>query len=379
MDHTDGQPRTSAALAWFPLVCRPRPPAPPLQDRLRHLQELLAQPGEDHSRLARAAEACNKGALIASDCGLPDLARTLCWRQHDVFDQARPLPAWAAKLAIQPVLNLPRQLIRDGDAEGAYAILDALHRGARDRSDVVIDERTVHLRDLVRTAEDHNAIRVLVWAALLADGTRALLRAGRWRQAAEHAAAHRGVGNRLFDGRQVTILALAHDGQPRRAAEMLEQSTPVEPWEQTVQTLLRVCCHRLAGADPSEHIEAMLAAVNSLLDESDPTTAVFRTRVGLVALDLNDHADPHVPRLCAKLVATAESDANAARDALAHPHLCQEMTADQHRALTRLTHTAGLASETIPDGAHASLMTTMSLAGDQLRVLLDHGFEHARH
>ena len=206
-----------------------------------------------------------------------------------------------------------------------------------------------------------------------------MLRAGRWRQAAEHAATHRGIGNRLLDGRAVTILALAHDRQTRRAAAKLEQSTPVETWEQTVQALLRVCCHRLAGVDPGEHVEAMFAAVNSLLDESDPITAVSRTRAGIAALDLDGHADPHTPRLCAKLAATAESDANAARDALAHPQLRRAMTADQHRVLTRLTRTAGLGSETIPGDVYGDLMATTSPAEDRLRALLERCFQSDCH
>src|SRR3954447_11179759 len=116
MNNTGWKQTTHITLAWFPLVQRPRPPAVPRQARVRQLPELIAQPGDD--QLTRAAEVCNKAALIASDCGLPDLARTLCWRQHEVFQAARPLTASTAKLAMQPVLNVARQLIRDGDGNG---------------------------------------------------------------------------------------------------------------------------------------------------------------------------------------------------------------------------------------------------------------------
>jgi hypothetical protein len=48
-----------------------------------------------------AAEALNKAALIASDCGLVDLAQQLCWRQFDIFQAATPLTARTAKPALQ--------------------------------------------------------------------------------------------------------------------------------------------------------------------------------------------------------------------------------------------------------------------------------------
>lgn len=102
-------------LTWFPLVLRPRPPGLPLEARIAELTG-LARPadGTAHQRVSRAAEVLNKAALIASDCGMPGLARALCHRQHELFDRARPLPPWAAQLALQPILNIPRQLIREG-------------------------------------------------------------------------------------------------------------------------------------------------------------------------------------------------------------------------------------------------------------------------
>ncbi|GLW11602.1 hypothetical protein Misp01_67300 [Microtetraspora sp. NBRC 13810] len=103
--------------SWFPLVQRARPPGAPLEARVRELVELAAHPGAGEQGLVQAAEVCNKAALIASDCGMPGLARELCWRQYDVLDRAQPLPASAAQLFLQPVLNIPRQLIRQGGRE----------------------------------------------------------------------------------------------------------------------------------------------------------------------------------------------------------------------------------------------------------------------
>lgn len=371
MGSTERQLTAGSALVWFPLVPRPRPAGIPLGARVGQLRELAAQPG-DRGRITQAAKVCNKAALIASDCGLPELARALCWRQHEVFDHARPLPASAATLALQPVLNLPRQLIREGDGDSAYAMLRALHHAACDRTTIMIDGHSVHLCNITCASDDHKTVCTLVWAALLADGTRALAQAGRWRDAAEHAAAHRGVGMRLLDGRQVTILALAQNGQAEQAAALVEQSTTAEPWEQAVQSLLRTYCQRATGADAEPHVAAMLTTVLALLRQPDPPTAVFRSRVGMTALELaHTHGDPQVSRLHATLITTAYTDAYAARDALAHPLLRQAMTAGQHRDLAEFARTSGLDTGTIPEPLYGDLMAAVSSAEDQLRLLLD--------
>ncbi|MEV6987277.1 hypothetical protein AB0M95_39295 [Sphaerisporangium sp. NPDC051017] len=359
-------------LAWLPLVPRPRPPALPLEARVRQLRDLAAQLGHGDDRITSAAEVCNMAALIASDCSLPDLARALCWRQHEVFDQARPLPASAAKLAVQPLLNLPRQLIREGDGEGAYVMLETLYHAARDQTNAVIDGRSISLGDITCAEDGHKTICTLVWAALLADGARALALAGRWREAAERTAAHQGVGMRLLDGRQVTILALAQDEQTDQAAALVEQSTVTEPWERAVQSLLRVFCRRTAGAEAGRQVAAMLTAVLALLEQPDPSTTVFRTRVGMTALDLADlPGDPRLSQLRAELIAAAARDAYVARDALAHPLLRLAMTAGQHQDLVRLAQASGLGAGAIPAPLYRDLAAAVSSAENRLHALLD--------
>jgi hypothetical protein len=165
----------------FPLIPRPRPPCPDLGTRIRELRELTRPPGaaDHHAALARAGEACNKAALIASDCGIPGLARELCWRQYAIFEAARPLPAGAARLALQPVLNIPRQLIREGDGAAACQILGQLYQAAREQRDTEIDGHRVSLSGLTREPGDQQDVCTRLWAALLADGTRALVAEGR--------------------------------------------------------------------------------------------------------------------------------------------------------------------------------------------------------
>jgi hypothetical protein len=207
-----------ASLAWFPLVPRPRPPCLPLETRITELTALAASSrhGTRQERTTRAAKLLNKAALIASDCSIPVLARDLCHRQYDLYARAAPLPAWAVRLAMQPVLNIPRQLIRDGNGDDANAMLEALHQAALHLTPADIDRMHVNFGALTRTADGYREARTLTWTALLADGTRALAQARRWKEAAERAAAHRGIGTRLLDGRQAAILALLTRGKPTR-------------------------------------------------------------------------------------------------------------------------------------------------------------------
>jgi hypothetical protein len=365
MDTAEDQLAPGVALTWFPLVPRHRPPGLPLETRIAELTDLATGPAEGtrHDRVSRAAETLNKAALIASDCGMPDAARDLCHRQRELFDRARPLPAWAAQLALQPLLNIPRQLIREGRGQDAHAMLETLYRAARERTTAVIDSRLVDLSTVTCAPDDHKTICTVIWAALLADGIRALALAGRWKEAASYAAAHRGTGQRLLDGRQAAILAHAQEGQYGTAVTMVEDSVIAESWERAVRSLLRVLCRRTDGTDASEHIAVMLADVYALAQEQDPSTTVMRTRAGLIALDLAETVgDPRSLSLRTGLIATAAVDAYAARDVIAHQQMRQSLTTDQSRDLHALVQDCGLGAGTIPEPLYCRLMTAVDCA-----------------
>jgi hypothetical protein len=322
--------------------------------------------------MSHAAEALNKAALIASDCGMPGMARALCHRQHDLFERARPLPGYAAKLALQPVLNIPRQLIREGQGQDAYTMLETLYHAARGRTAAIIDGRPIDLAAITCAPDDHKTVCTLIWAALLADGTRALALAGRWKEAASHAAAHRGIGQRLLDGRQAAILALVQDGQEGQAAAMVEQSTITEPWEHAVQSLLRVLCLRAAGTVSGRYVAMMLAAARALTCEQDHSTTVMRTRTGIIALDLTGTSDdPQSRPLRAALIATAAGDAYAARDVLAHYEIRRGLTSGQRRDLQTLVRLCGLGAGTMPERLHNQLMAAVECAESTLRRELE--------
>jgi hypothetical protein len=350
---------------WFPLVPRPRPPGLPLRARVTELATLAnrAEQGIRPERATRAAEVLNKAALIASDCGIPGLARELCHRQYQLLAWSAPLPGWAARLALQPVLNIPRQLIRDGQGNDAHAMLEALHRAALSRATVVIDGTRIDFGGLSGTADGHKEACTLTWTALLADGTRALAQAGRWKEAADHSDAYRGIGARLLDGRQAAILALVADGQASEAAQMVEQSTAAEPWEHTVQALLRVLCQRAAGQHPEPGIATMMAAACALTREPDPATAVTRTRIGLTALDLTgDSRTMQGDAVRAALITVGETDAYASMDLLASSQVGNSLTSAQRSRLQALVCACGLGAGTIPGHLHEQMTSAVGRA-----------------
>jgi hypothetical protein len=359
----------NAALAWFPLVPRPRPPGRPLEERIAELTTLAAtaEQGTLQEQAARAAEVLNKAALIASDCGVPALARELCHRQYELLTHSAPLPGWAVRLAMQPVLNIARQLIRDGHGDDAHMVLRVLHQAALRRSIAVVDSMQIDFAALTSTVDSHKEACTLTWTALLADGTRALAQAGRWRQAAEHAAAHRGTGARLLDGRQTGVLALLADGQASEAVQMVERSTVTEDWEHAVQAVLRVLCHRATGQDPVTGIATMVAAAHALAQVQDPATVVSRTRIGLTTLDLiGDSHAVQTDTLRAVLIATANADAYAARDLLTSCHVSKSLTSAQRSGFRDLVRACGLGTGTIPGHLHNRLTAAVGQAEDIL-------------
>src|SRR5512139_278341 len=102
-----------AAARRFPLLGRPRPSCGPLGTRAAEVVALAAasaRHGPDS--VNNAAHALNKAALIASDCGLPDLATTWCWRHIDCYWRLDTLTTLQAGYLLEPVLNLTRLQVR---------------------------------------------------------------------------------------------------------------------------------------------------------------------------------------------------------------------------------------------------------------------------
>jgi hypothetical protein len=326
-----------------------------------------SEQGTRQDRATCAAAVLNNAALIASDCDIRALARNLCCRQYQALAASAPLPAWAASLAMQPVLNIVRQVIREGDGERARATLEGLHQAALSRTTAVVEGIQVDFSALTSTAEACRETRALTWSALLSDGIRALAHAARWKEAADLAARYRGTGNRLLDGRQAAILALLTTGRASAAAQMTEQSTVAEPWEYAVQAVLRVMCQRGAGQVPAPGTATMTAAACALARAEEAGATVTRTRIGLIALDLADDPDSNQTRaLNAALVSTGNEDAYAARDLLASSQMARSLTISQRSELETLVQSCGLGAGEIPARLHNQLV----IAAEQAESIL---------
>ncbi len=97
---------------------------------------------------------------------------------------------------------------------------------AQTRSSTTIEDRQIATGRLLHPGPDHHDILGWLWTVLLADGLRALCRAGRWADALRHAEQHHGIGERLLDGRQIAIIAYSVTGQHTHAAHLLTRRPP---------------------------------------------------------------------------------------------------------------------------------------------------------
>jgi hypothetical protein len=141
----------------FPLVARPRPTCGPLTQRVADLCERSHQ-AERSRAPAEASAVHNQAALIASDCGLPDLARQWCHRQANVYLRAHPLGAQVARHALEPLTNLARLYIREDQGERAYELMDTLFAAVSSRAYAVVDGVEIPA-DLTDSPEAHQEVR----------------------------------------------------------------------------------------------------------------------------------------------------------------------------------------------------------------------------
>lgn len=234
----------AAVIRRFPLLGRPRPTCPSLPQRVQEVADIAHAAGRNGAdRLAEGTHTLNKAALIARDCGLPDLARDLCWQHVDLYRTAgRPLAVLHARHMLEPVLNLARLQLRALDGDQALRLLTAMFHAVRSDTDLVVDGRTLPLAGLAGTRAEHHRLREWVWLHLVGDGIRALALAGRWDDAVAHADAHRGIGLHLMEGRQATIVAHCVNGDLAAAQVALVDSTPQQLWELQVASCLKVLC-----------------------------------------------------------------------------------------------------------------------------------------
>ncbi|MER6526624.1 hypothetical protein [Streptomyces sp. NPDC001508] len=361
-----------AIASRIPLVRRTKAPALPLEERINHLTGLTVAPAgaSHHDLVARACGVLNYAALIASDVGLPDLAADLCWRQHQVFADAGRLSGPIGVMSLMPLVNLSRLLTRDGQGEAAYDLLVRLNHAARQREKTEIDGRAVDLSALTGTDEEYRTVCQELWVTLLVDGARALARVGRWTAAAEAMAQHRGIGNRLLDGRQIKIMALMEQGLDQQARELIDTTQPTEPWERTIALLLHAHCRPADTPVAEAALDHTLHEAARLLAHPDPSTAAFQTRTALSALEL-EPAGRHTTPMLDALVDIARLDAYAARDVLHHPAAASALGTGPTDVLGTVITAAGLGARSLPAHHHEALTGAVAHAETELERLLE--------
>lgn len=363
------------AVARFPLVLQRRIRCADLETRVREVRECADschQPADPEDRIDQACTVWNLSALIAADCGMPDLAVELCQRQFHIFHAAWPIPGRAAIASLQPLVNLARLTGRAGDPDGAYRALDGIHRAAHVGGSAEIHGTSVSF-DRFAIDSDRSTVSRWLRGVLRDDGTRALAAAGHWTRAATHAEHHDDRGELLREARQARIIAHVLDGHTGAALTLIDTSALNQPWEQAVAACLRRYTHLKAECSDTGDLAAMLAAVRLAGEHADRTTRLFHTRLGLAALDLSAGArQPDTDLVAGELIDHAErsGDAFTARELLSHPACQMRMTPAQVAALTRLVERAGLGAGSIPHQLLTSMTQSVHTAGTVLAQAL---------
>jgi hypothetical protein len=338
----------------FPLIARPRPACTPLPQRVTHLRE-MATTAASMRNIAQATAVFNLSALIASDCGMPELARQWCHRLARTALRHHPTDA---RLGLEPIVNLARLHTRAGDGLDAWHLLETLYRAVASRTDTIIDDIDIPAADLTADPDRHRELCAWLWTVLLADGSRALATAGHWRAANHKLQQLNGIGRRMLDGRQIAVLAHATTGDHDQALVLVRATQPGEAWENAVTACLAVLCL----PHPTRSTVTELLAPCRKLDTT-AGLAVFRTRLGLSLLDAlsGDHDG-----LAADLIEHAATDGYAARDVLAHPACRGIATSDQVRVLAQLVETCGLDQGFLPNNIRADLSTALGTAEEAI-------------
>ncbi|MGW4295617.1 hypothetical protein ACWEH1_21555 [Micromonospora chersina] len=352
---------TSQALRRFPLVARSRPAAKALTIRVDDLCA-LADRAHRQSDLAAASAVYNQAALIASDCGQPELARQWCRQHAEAYRHALPLGATTARHALEPLVNLARLHIRDGNGDAALGFLSDLYQAVSSRTDTLIHGHPLPASRLTRTEDDHREVRRWLWGVLLADGVRALTATGRWKEAHDHLQQNNGIGQRMLDGRQVAVIAHATTGQFQHARTIIAETVAGEPWEDAVTACLAYLCTKAAGEPEGVTLDTLLRTHRRLRPTASLT--VFYTRLGLTVVDAGglDHSD--VRSIAARLInqALTVDDAYVGRDLLHHRYILTVVDASSRAKLAGILQASGMAQRGMPNAAHVRLLQALAVS-----------------
>lgn len=353
----------------FPLVARVRPVCLPLDARVGKLLEHADRARQDGNP-AEASTVFNQAALIASDVGLPELAREWCHRHARLYLERCPLTGMNAIRALEPLVNLARLHIRVGRGHRGHQLLLLLQQAIINRTPITVDglEVPADLTDELGRDE----VRRWLWRVVLADGTRALTTDGQWHAALKHVERHHGIGTRMLDGRQVAVIASAANGDYAKANDLLAATTPGEPWENAVTTCLSALCQPPSIRPTARQLTELLTAQNEIAFNTG--MIVFRARLILSIADAHVHAvnrsaaDRLVHELADQVLTAA--DGYAARELLGHAQSRLALRTAHTAALGGLVTASGLDSAWIPAPLERRLNVTLDAAAEMLAEAL---------
>lgn len=342
----------------FPLVARPRPACTPLTQRVADLRRRAAAAARENDPAAATA-VFNLAALLASDCGRPDLAHQWSTRLARAALAHPPQDFRAASHSLEPIINLARLRTRAGDGNGAWAILEDLYRAVTSRTDTTVEGITVPAARLAADPTEHRELRRWLWAVLLSSGAHALAVAGRWDDAYRRLDQHHGIGRRMLDGRQIAVIAHTTAGRHGQASTLLRDTEPGEPWERAVTACLTLLCQRTTTSIERNHAVHAYQALNP----AEAGLAVFHTRLGLSLVDaLGGIHQPAAHPIPTDLIKQATGDGYAARDLLAHAGCRSILTPRQVEQFTDCVSTCGLDAGVVPDPLLAELTDALDIA-----------------
>jgi hypothetical protein len=331
--------------ARFPLIARPRPVCGPLHNRVTDLTE-RAKLATATGNLAAASAVCNLAALIASDCGLPELARQWCLDHTNTYLRTPHRGTHVGRYTLEPLVNLARLQIRANDGEGAYHLLHSLFDAITTRLDTEVDGLVIPA-DLIVGDDERRTVRRWLWTVLLSDGTRALTSIGKWTDAYQRLLTYNGVGDLMLDGRQVAVIAHATAGDLATAQHLIDTTTAGEqPWLDAVTACLAVLCQE----NPSTKLVTDMIHRYQHLPFA-PDVAVFGTQLGLGVLDaIGGPNQPDARTTATRVIdhTIASGDGYAGRDLLAHRDLTAMLGHEQRRTLDEIYEASALNAKDIP-------------------------------
>ncbi|WP_374778612.1 hypothetical protein OG756_41990 (plasmid) [Streptomyces sp. NBC_01310] len=351
------------AVARFPLVPRPRPACLLLPQRVHHLT-VMAQ-AADTNNPATASAVYNQAALLASDLGLPQLASELCHQHAYAYLHAAPLNAETAIRALEPVVNLARLELRAHQGDTGLGLLLGLFNAISSSTALGFAGMIVPA-NLIKDTIGRKEVRAWLWRVLLADGSRALTAAGRWKDALDHVQEHHGIGARMLDGRQIAVIASLTNGETATAAELIAQTEPGDPWEHAVTACLYALCLRATtGLDRTQENDLVDTVLSA---PSEPGTVLFGIRLGLTALNAlgPGPASEHLVHALYQRI-TFASDGAAAREAHRDAHFSALATDREMRNCRDLIEASGLGAGELPEPLRRDLLRAVGISDRIIR------------